>query len=144
VRSQGFYHRAEDTAYLLDGLRKAGAPELPLGFDPKMDAGEQLVGPALGSLLEGSFHARCTLEGGDSTVRFSGNGRMSFDLRDDINDAGRFRIDGTKLYLTRPLLTRDRETPFSVYRNANTSKFEFGRGYHFVLVGPFLCFFSPD
>jgi tetratricopeptide (TPR) repeat protein len=145
VRFQGFYRRAEDTAYVLDGLRKAGASEFSLGFDPKTDAGMQLVGPALGSsLLEGSFHPRCTFENFYLTVRFAGDGTTNWKLRDDISDSGRFRIDGDKLYLTLPVLTRNRETPFSVYRNTNTSKFEFGRGYDFILVGPFLCFFSPQ
>jgi hypothetical protein len=145
VRFQGFYRRTEDTTYLLDGLRKSGAPEYPVGFDPKTDAGKQLAGPALGSsLLEGSFHPRCTLEDHDFTVRFTNDGAMSWKLRDDITDSGRFRIDGDKLYLTLPFLTRNRETPFSVYRNVSTSKIEYGRGYDFIMVGPFLCFFSPQ
>jgi adenylate cyclase len=145
VRLQGFYRRAEDAAYLLDGLRKAGAPEFPLGFDPNMDAAGQLVGPALTSLLFGSsFHSQCTYEGGQTTVRFAQNGTINWALRDDINDSGKFRIDGSKLYLTLPVLTRDRETPFAVYRNTTSSKLTSGRGYDFVLVGPFLCFFSPE
>jgi adenylate cyclase len=145
VRSQEFYRRAEDTAYLLDGLRKAGAPEFPLGFDPKTDAGEQLVGSALGSSLpQGSFHPRCSLEVASLTVRFASNGTISWKLRDDITDSGKFRIDRDKLYLTLPVLTRNRETLFLVYRNADTSKIALGHGYDFVLVGPFLCFFSPD
>jgi adenylate cyclase len=145
VRSQEFYRRPEDTAYLLDGLRKAGAPELPLGFDPKTDAGEQLAGPALrSSLLRSSFHPVCTFQEGKLTVRFADDGTINWTLRDDINDSGNFRVDGGKLYLTLPVLTRNRETSFAVYRNGATSKLPFGRGYDFILVGPFLCFFSPD
>jgi adenylate cyclase len=145
VRFQAFYRRAEDTAYLLDGLRKAGAPEFPVGFDANTDAAEQLVGPALTSLLFGSsFHPLCTYRGGKTTVRFGRDGTINWALRDDINDSGKFRIDGDKLYLTLPVLTRNRETPFSVYRNTNASKLTSGRGYDFILVGPFLCFFSPQ
>jgi hypothetical protein len=77
-------------------------------------------------------------------VRFGGNGTMSWRLRDDITDSGSFRIDGDKLYLTLPVLTRNREESFVIYRNGNTPKFSFGHGYDLILVGPFLCFFSPN
>ena len=147
IRFQRFYRRAEDAEHLLDGLRKAGAPEFPFGFDASIDAGEQLAGPVLRSLLfGGSFDVLCAdwYQRLKSTVRFGGDGSLAWSPREDINDIGRSRLDADKICVTLPLLTRGRDTCFAVYRNGRDPTLEMGRGYDYVMVGPGLCYFSPQ
>jgi adenylate cyclase len=147
IQFQRFYRHPEDTEHLLDGLRKVGAPELPNGFDPRIDAGEQLTGPALGSLLfGGSFDVLCAdwFSRRRSTVRFGEDGSIAWSPREDINDIGRSRLDADQICVRLPLLTRDRDTCFAVYRNGSDPTLDLGRGYAYVMVGPSLCYFSPQ
>ena len=147
TRFQRFYRRPEDTEHLLDGLRKVGAPEFPFGFDASIDAGEQLTGPVLRSLLfGGSFDVLCAdwYHRLKSTVRFGGDKSIAWSPREDINDIGRSRLDADEICVTLPLLTRDRDTCFAVYRNGRDPTLEMGRGYDYVMVGPSLCYFSPQ
>ena len=139
-----FYRRPKDTEHLLDGLRKAGAPEVSYGFNPETDADEHLSGPALRSLLFGrSFDALCASMRQEAMIRFAGDGSLSWTPRDDISDTGRSRIDVDNICVTLPLLTRNRETCFAVYQNGSNPTLNLGRGYSYVLVGPDLCYFSP-
>jgi TolB-like protein/class 3 adenylate cyclase len=144
-RSWIFYRNPEDSEHLVEGLRKAGAPEFPFDFDPNADAGEKLTGPVLTSLLLGrSFDALCGYDRLKSTIRFGEDGSMSWALREDISDTGRSRIDADKACIVLPLLTRDREACYSVYRNGSNPTLNLGRGYDYVMVGPALCYFSPQ
>jgi hypothetical protein len=147
IRFQRFYRRAKDTEHLLDGLRKVCAPEFPFGFDASIDAGEQLTGPVLRSLLfGGSFDALCTdwFTRRKSTVRFGGDGSIAWSPREDINDIGRSRLDADQICVRLPLLTRDRDTCFAVYLNGSDPTLDMGRGYDYVMVGPSLYYFSPQ
>jgi adenylate cyclase len=147
IRFQRFYRRAEDAEHLLDGLRKVGAPEFPFGFDANIDAGEQLTGPVLRSLLfGGSFDVLCAdwFTRRKATVQFGGDGSIAWSPREDINDIGRSRLDADKMCVTLPLLTRDYDTCFAVYRNDRDPTLKMGRGYDYVMVGPSLCYFSPQ
>ncbi len=57
---------------------------------------------------------------------------------------GMSRVNGDKLCVTFPLFTWGGETCLSAYRNSATPKFDMGRGYDFVFVGPDLCYFSQQ
>jgi adenylate cyclase len=143
VRFWAFYRKPEDTEYLIDGLRKAGAPELPYGFDPAKDSAAKLTDPELKSLLFGNaFTAQCMSEKLKSVVSFAADGATSWTVREDLADTGTSRVNGEKLCMTFPYFTFGHETCMDVYRNGASPRFELGRQYEFVLAGPDLCYFS--
>jgi len=143
TRFQVFYRHPEDTEHLLEGLRKAGAPERPYGIDWNTADKVLLSDAALRTLFFGhSFNASCS--GINTAWRVSADGSVNWTAREIIQDSGHGRIDAGKLCLRLSFLTHNKEACSTVYRNTGVTSFDWGRGYDFVLIGPSVCFFSQQ
>src|SRR5262249_3922445 len=137
-----FYQHPNDLDHLLDGLRKAGAPELPLGFDANAAARAKLSGSAIAALISGrSFDAMCYRK--QTIWHFAADGAATWTFSNLISDPGVSSINGDELCLSCPLMTHNRKACGSVYRNADVADIKAVRGYDFSLVGALHCVFSP-
>jgi tetratricopeptide (TPR) repeat protein len=137
-----FYRLAADQEHLLDGLRRAKAPEFPLEFTPSDDAGRRLQGTELKAILYGRrFSTWCPAIQLNGTIVFGPSGMMTWQLRHDISDTGTSQFRNDQLCVTFRELTRGREACFSIFEiDANNATIG---NYSFVLAGPELCYFSP-
>lgn len=137
-----FYKDPADQRHLLDGLRRASAPEFPLGFTPSVYEGRRLQGTELESALYGRrFSTWCPAIQLNGAIAFGSSGTMTWQLRHDFSDTGPSQLRSDRLCVTFSVLTRGREACFSIFDiDADKSP---GGDYSFVLAGPELCYLSP-
>jgi adenylate cyclase len=137
-----FYEHPADQKHLLDGIRRANAPEFPLGFTPSNDAGRRLQNNELKATLYGRrFSTWCPGLQLNGAMVFDPSGMMTWQLRHDFSDTGPSQPRNDRLCATFSVLTRGREACFSIFEiDADKSP---GGDYSFVLAGPELCYLSP-
>lgn len=138
-----FYSLTGDQDRLLEGLRRARAPEFPGGFTPEHDAGRHLESAELETSLFGhTYSTWCPLHNMNGIIVLSRDGVMTWRTRHNISDAGAARARGAQLCATFPLLTRGREACFSIFESDADNPAT--GNYDFVMAGPELCYLSRD
>jgi hypothetical protein len=125
---------------LLTGLRMAGMPELSPHFDRERDSAQPVTGPALATLLNGrKFETLCWNPRLNGQFRFSADRAFTWTLRHDLTDTGTSRIGDSDLCVKLPVITRDREACYSIFKIESDEQPI--RNYDYAFVGPTLCYF---
>ncbi len=144
VRMTGFYRRNEDMNHFLEGLRRAGSTEYPYGFQPEQHLDQKISGDRVRDLLFG--HTFQALHEGRPSLptqfSFSADGLATWQMRHDISDTGRARIEGDGVCIRFPVITRGREVCYQVFANQNEDQHV--AEFDYVLVGPRLYYFSSS
>ena len=142
LRTDRFYKYGKDTDHYVEGLRKAGVPEYPFGFQREDHIEEQLPNQQIKRLLFGrSINTLNRAAGLAGKMHFTETARVTWQVRHDITDSGEATIEGDRLCLRLPILTRNEKACYLVLHN-NDSDHPLGKNYDYVLIGSSFFYFS--
>lgn len=131
---------AGDQGRLTEGLRLAGLPEYAgdlISVAPRLlDEGQ--IEDLLFGHKASSF---CHNVKYSPLLRISSQGHALWQLRHDISETGQARVEGGRLCLRFPVLSRNRDLCFRIYPNEPPAVFS--KDHAYVMDGPLLCFFTP-
>jgi adenylate cyclase len=140
VRFSHFYQNAADMEHLLEGLRKAGVPELPPEFDPEQESAKPVTGATLRTLLSNrEFETLCWSPRLNGEFQFSGDSGFTWTLRHDLTETGTSRFEDNNVCIKMPVMTRNREACYFVFKVEGDNHLV--RDYGYAFVGPMLCYF---
>jgi hypothetical protein len=127
--------------HLLEGLRMAGVPEFPPSFDPERESAKPIIGAALRNLLSGrEFETLCWSPRLNGEFRFSAGGSFTWTVRHDLTDTGTSRIEESNVCVKMPVITRNREACYFVFKVEGDN--DLIRDYDYAFAGPMLCYFK--
>lgn len=140
VRFSHFYRDAADIEHLVEGLHKAGVPELPPQFDAKQESAKPIIGAALRKLLSNrEFETLCWSPRLNGEFQFSADGSFTWTLRHDLTDTGTSRFENNNVCIKMPVMTRNREACYVVFEVEGDNHLI--RDYDYAFAGPMLCYF---
>lgn len=127
MASQTAYRERADLERLLDGLRKAGVPELPFDYDQKSD--EQVKGDEIRALLFGHTTKAHDADGSVTTVKRLIDGATTR-TRSIVSDGGQTVIEDDRVCTLFPISGR---ACFAVFHNTGNDT---SPGHEYIFVSP--------
>jgi hypothetical protein len=86
------------------------------------------------------FETSCVSPRLNGEFQFAADGRFTWTLRHDLTDTGTSRFENDNVCIKMPVITRNREACYSVFKvEVNNQLY---RDYDYAFAGPMLCYFK--